>query len=124
MQDRPLWPAIWKGLRCRCPNCGQAPLLYRYLKVQEACPTCGEDFRAQRADDGPAYLTIFVAGHIMIPVLHVVYVYWRPEAWVMAVTLPTLAVLLSLWLLPRMKGLVVAFQWAKRMHGFGTKATP
>jgi uncharacterized protein (DUF983 family) len=24
----------------------------------------------------------------------------------------------SLLLLPRMKGLVVAYQWAKRMHGF------
>ena len=28
-------------------------------------------------------------------------------------------VALSLWLLPRLKGAMVAIQWAKRMHGFG-----
>jgi uncharacterized protein (DUF983 family) len=26
---------------------------------------------------------------------------------------------LSLFLLPRLKGMVVAMQWARRMHGFG-----
>jgi len=29
---------------------------------------------------------------------------------------------LSLFLLPRLKGAVVAMQWAKEMHGFGKKA--
>jgi uncharacterized protein (DUF983 family) len=29
-------------------------------------------------------------------------------------------VALSLYLLPRMKGLVVNIQWSRRMHGFGT----
>jgi uncharacterized protein (DUF983 family) len=31
---------------------------------------------------------------------------------------PALTLGLTLWLLPRVKGMVVAFQWAKRMHGF------
>ena len=26
---------------------------------------------------------------------------------------------LSLWMLPRVKGAIVGFQWARRMHGFG-----
>ena len=30
---------------------------------------------------------------------------------------------LSLFLLPRMKGVMVGFQWAKRMHGFGGDRT-
>jgi uncharacterized protein (DUF983 family) len=29
-------------------------------------------------------------------------------------------VALSLYLLPRLKGVMVAIQWARRMHGFGT----
>jgi len=28
-------------------------------------------------------------------------------------------VTLALYLLPRLKGVMVALQWAKRMHGFG-----
>jgi uncharacterized protein (DUF983 family) len=30
-------------------------------------------------------------------------------------------VLLSLWLLPHVKGTLVGLQWALRMHGFGGK---
>ena len=31
------------------------------------------------------------------------------------------AVVLSLLLLPRIKGGLIGFQWARRMHGFGTR---
>jgi uncharacterized protein (DUF983 family) len=33
--------------------------------------------------------------------------------------LTIVSVALSLYLLPRLKGLVVAIQWSRRMHGFG-----
>ena len=32
----------------------------------------------------------------------------------------SLALGLSLWLLPRIKGAMVALQWSRRMHGFET----
>jgi uncharacterized protein (DUF983 family) len=31
-------------------------------------------------------------------------------------------VALSLYLLPRLKGVMIAIQWARRMHGFGAAA--
>ena len=37
----------------------------------------------------------------------------------MAIGFSVVFVALSLWLLPRLKGLFVGLQWAKRMHGFG-----
>ena len=42
-EDRPIWPAMLRGLRCRCPNCGKGALLRGYLTVRDACPACGED---------------------------------------------------------------------------------
>jgi uncharacterized protein (DUF983 family) len=33
--------------------------------------------------------------------------------------LTIVCVTLSLYLLPRLKGMIVAIQWARRMHGFG-----
>ena len=107
------------GLRCKCPNCGKGALLHRYLKVNATCAACGEDLSHHRADDGPAYLTILLVGHIMVPLLHIAYTHFTPAPWQMAIVFPAASVLLALWLLPRMKGLIVAFQWAKRMHGFG-----
>ena len=31
-------------------------------------------------------------------------------------------ILLSLWLLPRVKGALIGYQWALKMHGFGNTA--
>ena len=67
--DRPVKPAMLRGWRCRCPNCGTGPMLRGYLKVRDTCPVCGEDFHHQRADDGPAYLTILIVGHLMAPLI-------------------------------------------------------
>jgi uncharacterized protein (DUF983 family) len=117
--ERPLKPAMLRGWRRRCPNCGAGPMLKSYLKVRDNCPVCGEALHHQRADDGPAYLTILVVGHIMAPTILWAFTEFRPDPLVLTAIFTVGTVALSLWLLPRMKGLMVAIQWAKRMHGFG-----
>jgi uncharacterized protein (DUF983 family) len=119
VEDRPVGPAVMRGWRLRCPNCGAGPLLKGYLTVREACPVCSEDLHHQRADDGPAYLTILVVGHLMAPLILWSFVRYRPDPMTLAAIFTVGTVALSLYLLPRFKGMVVAVQWAKRMHGFG-----
>ncbi|MDA7427971.1 DUF983 domain-containing protein [Primorskyibacter aestuariivivens] len=118
---RETWPTVWKGWRRKCPNCGSGPLLSGYLKVRDTCPVCREELHHHRADDGPAYLTILIVGHIMAPLLHVVFVNWRPEPLVLFTIFAVGTIALSLYLLPRLKGAIVGFQWARRMYGFGRK---
>ena len=120
--DRPTKPAIWRGLRCKCPNCGEGDMFARYLKVADTCPSCGEDLFHHRADDGPAYLTILIVAHIIGFAIHFVWSAYRPEPLVMATAFTVGSVALSLFLLPRMKGMIVAIQWSRRMHGFGKPA--
>lgn len=119
-EDRPLRPALIRGWRRCCPNCGAGPMMRGYLKVRDACPVCGEVLSHHRADDGPAYLTILIVGHLLAPILLFTYVRWRPEPMTLAVVFTLGTVALSLYLLPRLKGGLVALQWAKRMHGFGS----
>lgn len=121
-EERELWPAVRKGFRRKCPNCGSGPMLKSYLKVRDTCTVCREDLSHHRADDGPAYLTILIVGHIMAPFIHMGFTRFRPEPLVFATVLSIGAVALSLYLLPRLKGAIVAFQWARYMHGFGKKA--
>ncbi|MDO6588270.1 DUF983 domain-containing protein [Salipiger sp. 1_MG-2023] len=121
--ERPTWPSVWKGLRKRCPNCGNGPLLRGYLKVRDHCPVCREPLHHHRADDGPAYLTILLVGHAMAPALHIGFVVWRPEPLILLTVLGTGATALTLFLLPRLKGAIIAFQWARRMHGFSQTET-
>ncbi len=117
--DRPLKPAMLRGLRRRCPSCGAGPLFRGYLRVRESCPLCNEDYSHQRADDGPAYLTILIVGHLMAPALLFAFVRYRPDPLVLVAIFGIGVVALSLFLLPRLKGMLVAIQWARRMHGFG-----
>ena len=118
LPERETWPAIWKGVRRRCPNCGKGPLMRSYLKVRDHCPVCREELFHNRADDGPAYLTILIVGHIMAPALHISFVTWRPEPLILITIFSIGCIGLSLDLLPRLKGAIVGFQWARRMHGF------
>ena len=117
--DRPMRQAMLRGWRCKCPNCGAGPMLRGYLKVRETCPVCGEALHHHRADDGPAYLTILIVGHLMAPLILYVFVTYRPDPLVLASVFSVGTVALSLWLLPRLKGLLIGIQWARRMHGFG-----
>ncbi|MEO9822514.1 MAG: DUF983 domain-containing protein [Paracoccaceae bacterium] len=116
--ERPLKRALLNGWRRRCPKCGQGPLLRGYLKVRDDCPVCRQEFHHHRADDGPAYLTILLVGHLIIPVLHYSFVTWRPDPLVLFTIFAVGSVALSLYLLPRLKGAVIGFQWARGMHGF------
>lgn len=121
--EHPLWPAALNGWRGKCPSCGKGPLLRSYLTLREECPVCGEDLSHARADDGPAYLTILVVGHIMAPLLLAFYAAFQPEPLVTASIFAVGTVALSLYLLPRLKGMIVGFQWAKRMHGFAAEGS-
>ncbi len=115
---RDLKEAMWRGFRCRCPNCGEGKLFRAYLKTRDSCSVCGLDFRHQRADDLPAYLVIVIVGHIVVPLVLVVE---KNFAWSyllnLAVWLP-LTLGMSLALLQPVKGAIVGLQWAARMHGF------
>jgi uncharacterized protein (DUF983 family) len=116
--DRPTRPAMLRGWRRRCPACGEGRMFDGYLRIRPACPACGEDLSHHRADDGPAYLTILIVGHLMAPLIMWAFITFRPSPIILSSVVATGCVALSLFLLPRLKGVIVGIQWAKRMHGF------
>ena len=116
---RPMGPALRRGLMCKCPACGAAPLMQSYLKLRDRCPACDTDLSHARADDGPAYLTMLVVLKTVTPLMVATMYRWDPNPALLFAAFAVLLVALSLFLLPRFKGMIVAFQWAQRMHGFG-----
>jgi uncharacterized protein (DUF983 family) len=118
MPKRDVWQAIARGLRCRCPNCGEGKIFRAFLKVADSCPACGENLSHHRADDLPAYLVIVIVGHFLVPIaLWIETDYAPPVALQLAAYLP-IALISCLLLLQPVKGAVVGLQWAFRMHGF------
>ena len=117
--DRPLMPAMARGWRCRCPGCGGGPMFDGYLKVRRNCASCGEALHHHRADDVPAWAVILIVGKLLIGALLYVEMAFAPPLWVHWALWPAVTLALVLWLLPRVKGSIVGFQWSQRMHGFG-----
>ena len=116
---RDKWLAARRGFWGHCPKCGEGRLFGRFLKVNESCPGCGEELHHHRADDAPPYFTILIVGHIVGALMLLVEEHNDAlPLWIHGIVWPTLVVSLSLLLLPRIKGALIAWQWALRMHGF------
>ncbi len=103
-----------RGLRRRCPNCDKGRLFRGYLKVEETCPACGHDNGQYRADDAGPYFTILLVGHLVVgPLLFFPFI-WKAPVWiVLCTTLPLIAVM-TLTLLPVVKGAVIGAQWGMK----------
>jgi uncharacterized protein (DUF983 family) len=67
---------------------------------------------------------MLIVGHFIVGGLLSMEQAFAPPTWVqLAVWLPA-TMILSLLLLPVVKGMLVALQWALRMHGFGSGPDP
>ena len=118
---RPVPLSLARGFRGRCPNCGEGRLFGRYLKPVAQCAVCGEDYTHQRADDGPAYFTMVIAGHLLVPLMLTIMLLTNLSTTAnLIIWLPTIGII-TVGLLQPVKGATIALQWALRMHGFDGK---
>jgi uncharacterized protein (DUF983 family) len=106
--------AVKRGLKRCCPRCGAGGMFTGYLKVGSRCQSCGLDFEAIRSDDVAPYFTILIVGHIVVPLLLAIEQWYSPPAWLeMAIGLPA-TLLLTLVLLPFIKGAVMGAIWVTK----------
>jgi uncharacterized protein (DUF983 family) len=109
---RPFLPSMLRGLKGRCPACGKGAMFWAYLKVEVNCAACGHELGRYPADDGPAYFTILLVGHLVIaPLLFLPIVWQAPAIYTVPGTLIPLAAL-TLALLPRVKGAFIGLLYA------------
>ncbi len=116
--ERDITTAALRGLRLRCPKCGEGRLFRAFLTVNNYCPVCHEALYHHRADDAPPYVVITIVGHIIVGGMLFVEKAYRPELWVHVALWIPLTIAMSLAMLPNIKGALIGFQWALRMHGF------
>ena len=102
---------IKRGFHRVCPLCGERPLFSSYIKLVKRCKKCKTDFTQYRTDDGPAYCTIFIVGHIVIPLILLTEGLKSPPPMLFQLIFwPLVTIFISTMLLPRIKGAFLAFQ--------------
>ena len=98
------------GATGRCPVCGKGRLYRSYLKLANSCAVCGADFKAAEAGDGPVVFVILIAGFMACAGLFYSFLVLDWSVTRLLIVWPAVAVILSLILMPVLKGLMVASQ--------------
>ena len=108
---------LWRGIQKRCPKCGIGAVLTGYLKPASSCSHCGEDFSHVSADDGPAWLTLLIVGHAIVPLMLVLGRDNATPAWFSITGLMLITLVGVYFILPRAKGAFIALIWVTGATG-------
>jgi len=109
MASEPL--PIARGLRGRCPRCGEGKLFKGFLTLRPRCERCGLDFNFADAGDGPAVFVILLGGALVVFAALITEVVYQPPYWVHAALWLPLVLLVTLGPLRPIKGLMIALQF-------------
>lgn len=103
--------AILAGVRCRCPNCGEAPLFNGYLKVRDGCEGCGADLTRADSGDGPVVFILLFVGAIGCFGMLLTEFRFHPPVWLQLVLWLPGTGLLTLAALRPFKAVLIALQF-------------
>lgn len=101
------------SLKCRCPRCGEGPLLKGYLTIRESCPACGLDYSFADPADGPAFFVMSIVGVVAMAGMMALELGLHPPFWVHLVVTVPLVLVLCLGSLRPFKAWLVAEQYAR-----------
>jgi uncharacterized protein (DUF983 family) len=102
---------ISRGLRGRCPRCGEGRLFQGFLTLRPACERCGLAYDFADAGDGPAVFVILFAGAVVVFAALMTEVAYQPPYWLHAVLWLPLILIATLGPLRPIKGLLIALQY-------------
>ena len=100
---------LFRGLRLRCPRCGQGPLFASWNHLSETCPVCGLEFE-RRLGDTWFFMYMSTAG--LSGVLVVAMFLIRPRVvWIVQLLVCLAAIAVIGLSLPYRKGIAVALDY-------------
>lgn len=85
MKKPPFVQAVKRGLRFRCPNCGDGRVFYSFFKMRDECPVCGLSFYPESgyyagamyldyALSAAVFLVVFIPSLFLPNLTHLSYV--------------------------------------------------
>jgi len=116
-RDKGWLDAVRRGWRRCCPRCGAAGMFSGYLSVNPHCRRCNLDFDAIRSDDVPPYFTILIVGHLVVPGILIAEQLASPPTWLLLEIVLPATLILTLSLLPFVKGAVMGAIWNAKQPG-------
>ncbi len=112
--ERTVGETIKLGFAGRCPRCSVGRIFKGRLDVVDECSNCGLILSEHDAGDGAVVPAMLILGTILVGLALSVEFKYEPAIWVHFVLWGPLGLLMTLWLLPRLKGIAIALQHKHR----------
>lgn len=106
-----IYESIGRGLRGRCPRCGDGKLFSGFLGLRSSCDHCGLDYNFADAGDGPAVFVVLIGGALVVFAALITEVVYQPPYWVHAALWLPMILLVTLGPLRPIKGVLIALQY-------------
>ncbi len=109
--DRPsLTMLIWRGLRLRCPACGEGKMFRNWLTMRDPCEACGRKFnRAPGYLLGSIYFNYGATATLVVLMYFGFYLSGILTGKALLVLLTVFSLLFPLWFFRYARGLWIAF---------------
>ncbi len=107
------WPAIGRGIICKCPNCGKGWLFHHYIEQVENCSNCGEPLAYYKAGLFLPFVVITLVIHVVAFVMLDMEVNGHGSPLFYIYVLVPLTLVLTLGILPSAKGAIIGLMWSK-----------
>jgi uncharacterized protein (DUF983 family) len=102
---------VIRGLRGRCPRCGEGKLFQGFVSLRPRCSHCGLDYDFADAGDGPAVFVILIGGALVVFAALIVEIVYQPPYWLHAALWLPMILLVTLGPLRALKGVLIALQY-------------
>ena len=103
--------AVMRGLRCKCPKCGEGKLFADYLKIAPCCETCALDYSFADPADGPAFFAMSLMMLLSVIFALTLEARFEPPFWLHLLTTFPLVIGGSLGVLQPIKGWLFAAEY-------------
>ena len=110
----PIGVVLRRGLRRRCPRCGEGPLFRRGLAFLERCPVCHLLYQRDRGDTW--IFMVFIDRLPMVLGIAVVYFGYRSTGWIGAIAFFVVLAVPMIATLRERQGLALALDYLSRIH--------
>ena len=105
---------VLRGIKGRCPRCGNGKLFKGYLKIADACGACGMSFSGHDTGDGPVVPVLLIIGGIVVGLALFLEVTYAPPVWVHMLIWIPVGTILTLGIMVPLKGMAVGLQYKYR----------
>jgi uncharacterized protein (DUF983 family) len=111
--EKRVWPAMKRGLACKCPKCGKGWLFHHYLEQVDACANCGEHIGEYKAGLFTSLVVITLIVHVVAVLMLDMELRGANDPMFYLYILVPVTLFGSLAVMPPIKGAIIGLMWAK-----------